>query len=433
MIHHLKIPKNDIFVLNSKNISIKKNQQYQLKTNIKAIKGLKYSAYVFVILLDDLGNELSRHISWINKIGNESNPYEIIFFTNISESAIIGYRINHETPVKSEFEIEFEDLDNLKFIEIKDQKNKSDDITNFIIPKMISLTEEEENTLEKKIVWLMGSPRSGTTWLGSQLLSHVDNYNWLEPWIGFHIGTPITSLIGIGVKKTPKYLSRLYDIQRSNPDYFFSPHHEFNWIPLLKKLIIGRMYSQIQSFDKNIIIKEPVGSHASDILLRTTPNSKLIFLIRDGRDVVASMLDTHSNESWMKWIDLISIDDNTNRKMMIEWYSILWNFIIEKIDQAYEHHDPKLRIIIKYENLKKDPLFELGKIYNFLNIKISTNELEEKINFFDFEKISPSKKGKGKFYRSAKINGWKDSFNFQEQKLMNSIMEETLKKHDYNI
>jgi len=43
------------------------------------------------------------------------------------------------------------------------------------------LSEEEEEQLERKMAWILGSGRSGSTWLGTQLLNHPENVIWDEP------------------------------------------------------------------------------------------------------------------------------------------------------------------------------------------------------------------------------------------------------------
>jgi len=49
---------------------------------------------------------------------------------------------------------------------------------------------------------------------------------------------------------------------------------------------------------KNIIIKEPNGSFAADVIAECLPDSKIIVLIRDGRDVLDSRFDMHKPGSW---------------------------------------------------------------------------------------------------------------------------------------
>ena len=51
----------------------------------------------------------------------------------------------------------------------------------------------------------------------------------------------------------------------------------------------------------------------------------------------------------------------------------------------------------------------------------------------DFGKIPESEKGKGKFNRTAKIGGWRNNFDSDEQKLMISIMGKTLEELNYEL
>jgi len=319
----------------------------------------------------------------------------------------------------------------------KKVKNKNNEVFHFIksvnmmietktIPKLDSLTEEQENILEKKMVWLFSPPRSGTTWIGSQLLRHPENIIWYEPWIGFHIGIVDNDK---NVQQEEPQFERIYDTQSSSSSYFFSPHHKKNWQPALRKFILARAYSESQSLEKNLIIKEPVGSHSADIIMECFPNAKLIFLQRDGRDVVDSRLDMHGKETWA---NLKPINPK-HRIKTIKWYSYQWVKINERIGKAFDNHNPELRLSIKYEGLKTNTLSELRRIYNFLDIEITDIQLEDIINKHDFKKISEKEKGQGKFYRSASPGDWKNNFNKEEQDLMNSIMKKTLKELNYKL
>jgi len=100
--------------------------------------------------------------------------------------------------------------------------------------------------------------------------------------------------------------------------------------------------------------------------------------------------------------------------------------------KVYDNHNEKLRMKIKYEELiEKTPII-LKKIYDFLNIGISKNDIEEIIDKYKFEKIPESKKGPGKFYRSASPGKWKENFNENEKIILDKIMGESLKKLGYS-
>jgi len=56
-----------------------------------------------------------------------------------------------------------------------------------VVKKRKDLSEGQEGELEKNLVWIIGPPRSGTTWLGTQLLS-FQTKSMNEPQLGLHLG-----------------------------------------------------------------------------------------------------------------------------------------------------------------------------------------------------------------------------------------------------
>lgn len=284
-------------------------------------------------------------------------------------------------------------------------------------PVLDPLTEDQEKIFEKKIVWIFGSPRSGTTWFGTQLLKYPTNIIWPEPYIGYHLG----------------YFKQTWYNDRN--EYFFSKYYKNSWLPYIRKLILARTYSMAQSLEKNIIIKEPNGSDAADILMESMPNSKLIFLLRDGHDVVDSLMDRHRNDSWSKQIPKSDTKPFESQKMKndaIKKYSAMWERITNVVWETFQKHNPELRILIKYEDLIKDTLLHLKKIYHFLGVNIDDKELLTIIERYDFKNIPKDQKGPGKFNRLAIPGTWKEKYNKEEVEIMQSIMGNTLKKFEYD-
>ena len=87
------------------------------------------------------------------------------------------------------------------------------------------------------------------------------------------------------------------------------------------------------------------------------------------------------------------------RKKAIHEYSHRFKIEIEKVWKTFQDHDPRLRLLVKYENLRNDTFTELKKIYKFLDIPIKDENLKRKIEHFDFDNIPDSKKDSGKFSR----------------------------------
>lgn len=109
---------------------------------------------------------------------------------------------------------------------------------------MHELTEDEEKKLENNLVWIIASRRSGTSWLGRELLSYNTKF-MNEPLIGFHIA----GLLG----RNAKHYRRIDELE-GKKDYFFNKDFKETWIFFLRKLILNRIYAQFQTLD-SIIVK----------------------------------------------------------------------------------------------------------------------------------------------------------------------------------
>ena len=291
--------------------------------------------------------------------------------------------------------------------------------------KIKQLTSEEESTLEKNLVWIFASPRSGTTWLGLRLLTH-NTYFIAEPLIGAHLALYDTN----GLKKD-------FDEFQKRPTradhYFFAEKYKVAWQVLLKKIIVNRIYLQHQDTTKKIIIKEPHGSFGADIISDCLPNSKIIIIFRDGRDCVDSLVDARSAGGWVQASSKTEPISGESRLSFIRQQAKIWTQLMEVLEKVSKSHPKENLMIIKYEELLKNTLDELRKIYHFLDIQIQEEELKNLETKYSYENIPQVKKGSGKSVRFATPGKWKENFNDEEQILINKIMGKKLKELGYEV
>jgi hypothetical protein len=90
-------------------------------------------------------------------------------------------------------------------------------------------------------------------------------------------------------------------------------------------------------------------------------------------------------------------------------------------------------LLIKYEDLRIEPLTELRKVYSFIGVEASDSTLQNIIDKYSFEKVPASEKGEGKVIRKAKPGGWRDCFSEEEKDIMNSIMGDMLRALGYEV
>jgi hypothetical protein len=301
-------------------------------------------------------------------------------------------------------------------------KTKTTDIDKKSVSKSSSLSgelpEKYEKTMEQNIVWIFGAGRSGTTWLAKELLSH--NTNVIdEPYLGAHLATPGRN-------------EKVHEFHKTRDDYFFSNAFKKTWIFFLRKLILNRIYFQTKDYSKYVIIKEPHGTLGAGNIVECLPGSKIIVVLRDGRDVLDSEFDANRPGGWSSNVSGITVAANT-KKNFIRNQSNLWNKTMNTLMNVYENYPEEKKILVRYENLRQNTVPELERIYKFLKIDINIDEIKTIVNKYSFENIPDSEKGSGKSRRSATPGKWKDNFNEEEQELMNSLMEETMKRLGYQI
>ena len=388
---NVNLDKHKELAVNSKKIDVIKGKKYEISTDVQGITGISNCGYFGVVFLDKNEKEKSRKIQWLNDFTGVKKKIKIICKVDC-DKVILIYRINSEVPVRSNCNFLITPINKINLIEIESEtKDDFDTITNFVLPPTKGLSEEEENILEQNIVWLIGVFRSGTTWVGTQLLSYK-TWTLDESEIGLHLG----SMRGEFQNKFVRDLEHF----GNSPNYFFARMYKNTWLPFLRKLILNRLYVQFQDLSKKLIIKEPSASMIADIISECMPKAKIIFLLRDGRDIIDSNMDAFQKNTW-RTKQGGQPKGLKNRLEFIERLSKGWVKRTEIMMNAFNAHPKEKRILVRYEDLRNNTLEELEKIYKFLEIEIDKKTLEKIVEKYSFENIPSGLKGKGKFARSA--------------------------------
>ncbi len=420
----VNLPRDKIRADVSPKKRIIQGKKYEVVTKVVGKIGEEYSGYFGVVILDQNEREITRKIQWLNDFSGTKKQIKVIFAApEDGVSARIIYRINNETPVNSDCSYSLLPIEKVIFSEIDSSRPENFETpSDFRLQRSKELSPEEEDIFEKNLVWIFASPRSGTSWLGTQLLSYK-TLSVNEPQIGLHLG--------MREPQIRHKIVRRIDVFKKEPDYFFSQPYTDTWNFYLRKLILNRLYAQVQDLSKKIMIKEPNGAVGSDILSQCTPTSKIIFLIRDGRDVIDSVMDFLKKDSWaVKGYGFTPVLPH-RRLLEIQYQAKLWVTVVEILTQTLNQHPKENRLLVKYEDLRKNTLKELKKIYQFIEVKIPEKELKSIVNRYSFEKIPSENKGEGKITRSATPGKWKENFNSKEKKEIDDIMASTLKKLGY--
>jgi hypothetical protein len=267
------------------------------------------------------------------------------------------------------------------------------------------------------------------------MLGEIDGVATIDdPHIGHHLGSWRPISLAWAVAEGEPDLRMLRDVKRDKRSYFFNERYEEAWRPALRELIATRFAAEADERcpreRRGIVVKEP-GSQAADLLLSLFPGSTLIFLLRDGRDVVDSWIDAYDSGSW-------AIDEGAfeatpvGRLALVRWLARVWAFRTAAVREAFDAYDPERRILVRYEDLLFDPAGQLRRICEVVGLVPDDPRVLDAIaDRNSFDSLPDAGTGSGREQRAAEPGGWRQNLTRSEREAMHEALGDELERSGY--
>ena len=279
---------------------------------------------------------------------------------------------------------------------------------------------EADGVNPENIVWIFGSGRSGSTWLSSMMEDIEGHTVWGEPWVGALFGNYYYRAVDKRLHKDPQFILGL---------------HKKTWLGSIRHLVLNSASVNFPGLSKDeyLTIKEPNGSIGAPLMMEALPESRLIFLVRDPRDVVASSMDARSEGGWNyerhkeQYLKGRAVTSDKNPDGFVKKRAERYLEGMGKVKEAYDaHRGPKT--LVRYEELRSDTLGTMKRMYSALRIEVDEEELERAIERHSWENIPEGEKGEGKFYRKATPGGWREDLTLEQAQTVERITAPLLKE-----
>ncbi|MGB3681464.1 MAG: sulfotransferase domain-containing protein [Rubrobacteraceae bacterium] len=268
----------------------------------------------------------------------------------------------------------------------------------------------------ENVVWIFCTGRSGSTWLGSMMGNLKNDEMWNEPLVGQLFG-------------------EFYYVRASHRRggvFILGDRHRDVWLRSIRSLVLDGVAARYPHLPDggHVVIKEPHGSIGAPLLVDALPESRVMFLVRDPRDVVSSAMDAHREGSWTSSQGSWKRKGNTSDADPLRFArnrakSYLRD--ISKAREAYERHTgPKT--LVRYEDLLADTLGTMKRVYSGLEIAVDEGELARVVEKHAWESIPEEDKGQGKFYRKATPGSWREDLMPEQIEVVERITAPLLKQ-----
>jgi Sulfotransferase family len=268
--------------------------------------------------------------------------------------------------------------------------------------------EDPAGVPPENLVRIFGSGRTGSSWLSRMMASPSEHSRWNEPRVGALFGDVYEQSAHLG--------------ERDN--YILADRHRGVWLRALRSFVLGSAGARYPERVEGgyLITKEPHGSRGAPLLMEALPESRMVFLVRDPRDTVASALDAHRAGSWAA--KRITSDDPD---LFVTERAERYLQDIFTTRRAYEAHEGR-KAFVKYEELMADTVGTMKRIYKALEMPIPEGKIVLAVEKHSWENIPEEKKGEGKIFRKASPGGWREDLTPEQiatvERITAPILEE---------
>lgn len=268
--------------------------------------------------------------------------------------------------------------------------------------------------LDRRFVYVIGSPRSGSTWLQLMLGAHPRVCTTVEL-------TLFNSYLGPWLKVWQK--DGAFPTKGGFPRGLPHVWSEAEFVAFLGEFLdrTYRRVAETKPHATHLVDKQPSYSAFTSVIDRFVPGALFVHIIRDGRDVVTSMLAGHRD---------FGLSTDTVQKAALSWSKHLRHArTAARFGERY--------IEVRYEDLVADTAGSLTSVLRFCELDADPLLVSEIVTMHEFSGLAskatmqngaPAPRG---FFRKGVVGSWREELTIADRYLLERVAGNLLRELGY--
>lgn len=284
-------------------------------------------------------------------------------------------------------------------------------------PTQPQLEDDPLAQLNAGLIFVCGHIRSGTTWVLDVLGSHplvanlfesliftgnglgqlLDDFHWNTEFQEQHFGR------AVGLGQIMSREEMVADLRQLCDEWLaeaLEPHHRY------------------------LVEKTPADAAAMNVLATLYPDSAVIHVLRDGRDVAIST--AVARRTWQREEKLQESPREGSRDLWrigLRWDHHVNNVRGHALSLPLPFHE------VRYEDMHAKPVETARRLFQFCQIPYDDELLEQILEQTHFSKLT--KTGPKQFRRSGKVGGWRHDWSRWQLLLFTAAAGDALERTGY--
>ena len=278
-------------------------------------------------------------------------------------------------------------------------------------------SEQDKATIlaDKQLLFIIGSPRGGTTWLQMMMGAHPLVVTTVDLTVFDHY-------IGPWIRSWKQEVAWVEERGVHNGLPFIWTEDEFNDFLMQ---FISKVYDRVIALKPQatyILDKQPSYGFYVEGINKLLPKARFINVIRDGRDVAVSIMNTKvAMKPWSGSIEIAA-------KM--------WMGHVKAAQKAKQYKGRYIEI--RYEELQRAGVETLKRVFDFCDLPASEEEVTAIVNAHNFERLKATRQLSDKrvkatvdHYRKGKVGRWQEEMSPLQRYVFDDIAGDLLREFGY--